>query len=62
MSRRLPYRDDSRFDSALDMSLRHHPDAHDDYEDTQAVAASSVMEPWSQYNTRVCSLPLISTS
>ncbi|KAH7381345.1 hypothetical protein DE146DRAFT_283620 [Phaeosphaeria sp. MPI-PUGE-AT-0046c] len=52
MSRRLPRQDDRRFDFALDMSLRQHHDAHDDNEDIGAVAASSVVEPWSPYNTR----------
>lgn len=45
--------EDSRYDSMMDVS-RSLPTAYrDDYEDSQTVAASSVMAPWSEYNTRV---------
>lgn len=62
MPRHAAYPDDCRFDSGLDLSQSHRRDAHHDYEGTQVAAASSLVEPWSQYNTRVRRLPFDSTS
>jgi hypothetical protein len=53
MSGHSTYHDRSRYDSALDLSHNGGHIPHEDFEDTQTVAASSVMGPWSQYNTRV---------
>jgi hypothetical protein len=52
MSRHSAYRHSSRFDSALDLSHSDHHTSENDVEVPQSVAASSVMAPWSPYNTR----------
>ncbi|KAH7069551.1 hypothetical protein BKA63DRAFT_84812 [Paraphoma chrysanthemicola] len=55
MSRNMAYRDDSRVDSALDLSLTRRYMADHDLESSQTVSASSAMpyaEPWSQFNPR----------
>jgi hypothetical protein len=56
MPKHSTYHDRSRYDSALDLSRNGGQTPHEDFEDTQTVAASSVMGPWSQYNTRVCTV------
>jgi hypothetical protein len=54
MSRHRTYDDLNRVHSALDRSPNDHHISHEDFEDAQTIAASSLMDPWSQYNTRVC--------
>ncbi|KAH8711903.1 hypothetical protein GQ44DRAFT_776448 [Phaeosphaeriaceae sp. PMI808] len=48
MSRYRNNTDEHRVDSVTDLSQG----AYDDFETSQTVAASSVVDPWSQYNTR----------
>jgi hypothetical protein len=54
MSRHSAHDGGDPSDGGLDLRYGYHDASYDDFEDAQSIAASSVIAPWSEFNTRVC--------